>query len=186
MSKDSIILIVGETGSGKDTVVRKLGLKTVISSTTRPRRSCEVNGREHYFISEEEMDNLESSGQTFAWTRIGKFRYCATLDEAKNKDVYIIDPNGIKWYKEHSKDSNLRVIVIGITLPLEERRRRCFNRSDFYSDFEDRVKAEQPSFDEFKKSGDFNYLITNWDSTHTADIIKMIFNYELKCSPRRL
>ena len=110
----------------------------------------------------------------------------ADIVRKKNKDVYIIDPNGIKWYKEHSKDSNLRVIVIGLTLPLEERRRRCSNRSDFYSDFEDRVKAEQPSFDEFKKSGDFNYLITNWDSEHTADMIKKIINYELKYGPRRL
>lgn len=54
--KQNIIAIVGQAGSGKDTVAQlmrmTLHVPILCSYTTRPMREGEVNGREHIFVKE--------------------------------------------------------------------------------------------------------------------------------------
>ena len=69
----NLILLVGETGSGKDTIANKLPYKKVISYTTRPIRDTDVNGINHWFVSDEEMDKLEKEN-LIAWTKTGDVR----------------------------------------------------------------------------------------------------------------
>ena len=64
-----IILFMGPSSSGKDTIKRRLikenkfALKEMIMSTTRPMRTGEVEGRDYYFKTEEEMLELEEQGK---------------------------------------------------------------------------------------------------------------------------
>ncbi len=64
-----IILFMGPSSSGKDTIKRRLikenkfALKEMIMSTTRPMRTGEVEGREYYFKTVEEMLELEKDGK---------------------------------------------------------------------------------------------------------------------------
>lgn len=178
----NLILLVGETGSGKDTVARKLPYKKVISYTTRPMRDADINGVNHWFISDKEMDELEKK-DLIAWTKTGEVRYCATVDSLiDNTMIYIINPNGVRWFKEHYKGDEINIIVIGIYLPLEERMERCKTRSDFNSSFMQRVKDEQEDFDKFRLNGEFDYLIKNNNSEITAKIIKDIIEIETSSS----
>ena len=175
----NLILLVGETGSGKDTVANKLPYKKVVSYTTRPMRDTDVNGINHWFVSDEEMDELEKEN-LIAWTKTGEVRYCATVGSLiDNTMIYIINPDGVRWFKEHYKGSEINIIVIGIYLPLEERKRRCKNRSDFKTSFMQRVKDEQKDFDKFRLNGEFDFLIKNTDSNITAKIIESIININL-------
>ena len=175
----NLILLVGETGSGKDTVARKLPYKKVISYTTRPMRDADINGVNHWFISDKEMDELEKK-DLIAWTKTGEVRYCATVDSLiDNTMIYIINPNGVRWFKEHYKGHEINVITIGIYVPLEDRKERCKNRSDFKTSFMQRVKDEQKDFDKFRLNGEFDYLIKNTDSNITAQIIKNIIDTNL-------
>ncbi len=175
----NLILLVGETGSGKDTVANKLPYKKVVSYTTRPMRDADINGVNHWFISDEEMDELEKEN-LIAWTKTGEVRYCATVGSLiDNTMIYIINPDGVRWFKEHYKGDEINVITIGIYVPLEERKRRCKNRSDFNSSFIKRVKDEQEDFDKFRLNGEFDYLIKNTDSNITAKIIESIININL-------
>ena len=60
---------MGPSNSGKDTIIRtlvkenKFALKEMIMSTTRPIRTGEVNGREYYFKTVEEILDLERQGK---------------------------------------------------------------------------------------------------------------------------
>ena len=64
-----VILFMGPSSSGKDTIKRRLikenkfALKEMIMSTTRPKRTHEVEGREYYFKTVEEMLDLEKQGK---------------------------------------------------------------------------------------------------------------------------
>ena len=64
-----IILFMGPSNSGKDTIIRtlvkenKFAFKEMIMSTTRPKRTHEVEGREYYFKTVEEMLDLEKQGK---------------------------------------------------------------------------------------------------------------------------
>ena len=175
----NLILLVGETGSGKDTVANKLPYKKVVSYTTRPMRDTDVNGINHWFVSDEEMDELEKEN-LIAWTKTGEVRYCATVGSLiDNTMIYIINPDGVRWFKEHYKGDEINVITIGIYVPLEDRKKRCKNRSDFKTSFMQRVKDEQKDFDKFRLNGEFDFLIKNTDSNITAKIIESIININL-------
>lgn len=175
----TLILLVGETGAGKDTVAKKLPYKKVISYTTRPMRREDVDGVNHYFISDTKMDEIEKQGDIIAWTKTGDVRYCATYDQlTDNVEIYIINPDGVRWFKEKYKGPDLRVITIGLYLDLNIRRARCRTRSDFDTSFEKRVKDEQKDFEKFRLDGEFDYLIKNEDSDKTANVIYRIITIE--------
>lgn len=180
MDKKTLILIVGETGCGKDTVANKLSYPKVVSYKTGPMRDSDVEGVTHFFISDEEMDALEDKGGLIAWTRTGDVRYCATVDQLKEYiSIYIINPDGVRWFKENYKGEDLNIIVIGLYLDLETRQSRCRLRSDFESTFENRVLAEQNDYDRFRLDGEFDYMIKNEDSNKTAFVIYSILNTEV-------
>lgn len=56
-----LYLVMGKSASGKDTIFQRLkdntslGLKTIIPYTTRPKREGEENGREYYFLPQEQF-----------------------------------------------------------------------------------------------------------------------------------
>lgn len=180
MNKKTLVLIVAETGAGKTTVAHKLPFPEVVSYKTGPMRNTDVEGVTHHFISDEKMDELEKRDDLIAWTRTGDVRYCATEDQLKEDiSIYVINPDGVRWFNENYKKDDLNIIVIGLYVDLETRRSRCRLRSDFNTVFIDRVLAEQNDYDRFRLDGEFDYMIKNKDSNKTAAIIYSIINKEI-------
>ena len=70
----------------------------VVSYFTAPKRKDQVEGVHHYFITNEEMNNLLESSTILAYTKTKKgILYCGTLESFKrDTNVYIIDPAGVK------------------------------------------------------------------------------------------
>ena len=63
--KDGIVVVLSSpSGAGKTTLVKKIAkennFKISISHTTRKPRTNEVNGKDYFFVSEEEFKNLIS------------------------------------------------------------------------------------------------------------------------------
>jgi guanylate kinase len=64
-----LIIISGPSGAGKSTVVRRLleecelPLKLSVSVTTRPPRAGEVEGRDYFFVSNEEFQRRRQRGE---------------------------------------------------------------------------------------------------------------------------
>jgi guanylate kinase len=44
-----LLIIVGATGVGKTTVIKRLGIPYVVADTTRPIRPDEINGTDYFF-----------------------------------------------------------------------------------------------------------------------------------------
>jgi guanylate kinase len=60
-AKQPVFVITGTSGEGKSTLAKKLvqripALELAVSATTRPRRPGEQDGRDYWFISEDEFD----------------------------------------------------------------------------------------------------------------------------------
>lgn len=172
--KKTIFCILGETGSGKDSLVNytlkkyNLDLKPVLSYTDRPIRSGEQNGKEHIFLSKEEMTEFLDSNKKdiAAYTKIGEtgYRYCAMTSVINRSDIYIIDPNGLKEFKERTGD-RYNILSIYIDCPLKERRKRTEKRGDEAIKFESRVVAESGQFAKFREDHVYDYIIDNGDLT---------------------
>ncbi len=64
-----IYFVMGKSSSGKDTIYRRLmedkeiSFKTLVGYTTRPMRQREENGKEYFFVSEDEMNKLADEGK---------------------------------------------------------------------------------------------------------------------------
>ena len=93
-NKKPLLLFVGESGCGKDYMVKLLGLSPVVSYTTRPIRPSETNGVEHFFVDKKFYCGFPKE-RIAAFTSFHNNYYWASIDELENKDVYIIDPAGV-------------------------------------------------------------------------------------------
>jgi len=187
--KKTIFCILGESGSGKDTLVEytlkefKLDLKPVLSYTDRPIRQGEQNGKEHIFLSKEEMTEFLNSNKKdiAAYTQIGEtgYRYCAMTSVIDRSDIYIIDPNGLKEFKERTGD-RYNIVSIYIDCPLKERRKRTEGRGDAASKFEARVAAESEQFAKFREEHGYDHVIDNGSMStiyHSSMVLFDIFRH---------
>ena len=107
-----LITITGPSGAGKDTVARMLsemgGYKVLCSYTTRPKREGEIDGVEHHFV---ETCNVPRD-KMLAYTRYGGYEYWVTIDQVKNKAIYVIDEDGLKALCEKFQDIELFKICV--------------------------------------------------------------------------
>ena len=177
MKQKTVVLIVGRSASGKDSVVReltKLGYKQLISYTTRPRRIGETDT--HIFITDEDVEKYKDD--IIAYTEIGSNKYFATKQQLQDADLYVIDPKGIKYLKRNIKD--IKFVTIHINLPTEERFKRALNRGDEVEDIIKRFNAENDQFDELVLNGEYDYSITNYNLNKTVEVVKKIIEVETK------
>ncbi len=109
---DPLVLIVsGPSGSGKSTLVQKIlevpGTMLAVSSTTRPPRKTESNGKWYNFVSESEFQGMVQRGEFLEYAQVfGKNWYGTprkALDEAlaQHKDLVLeIDVQGALQVKQ--------------------------------------------------------------------------------------
>lgn len=164
--KKKIIVVMGKTSSGKDTVCKYLsdvyGIPMIVSNTTRPMRSYETNGVQHYFVSEEEMDVLEKRKDLLAWTRFPKtnYRYCATVSGmTDNIMTYILNPDGVDFLEKNKEKLQVDYRVIYLNIPTEQLVRRALDRGDNPQAVHERISSESMEFDEFYKRKRYDYNI---------------------------
>ena len=178
-----IITLTGKTSTGKDSAAKYIeeeyGIHPIVSYTTRDIRVGEEDGREHYFISDEEMDKLEKRDDILAWTQFDKtgIRYCASTKDLDDDGIYtyIIDPNGIKWLKENYK-GNAEIISLYFDLSETAIMRRALIRGDIREVIEERLDSEREQFDAFKESGKYDALI---DSSKNIDDVHQQLRWHL-------
>ena len=69
-----LLVISGPSGVGKTTITheveRRLGGVFSVSVTTRPKTSADVEGRDYYFISEEEFARRRDAGDLLEWATV--------------------------------------------------------------------------------------------------------------------
>lgn len=175
-----LLCLIGRSASGKDTLANKLcekaGLKQIISYTTRERRENE--GDTHIFITNEQYDALEQSGQIAAFTKIGQYRYCCTIDQLYSNDVYVIDYDGINHLRKMNLP-NLRLVTVFINVPDDIREERALKmRKDDRAKWRARNLAERDQFRNMLRNADFDYAISNISFAKSSSILKWITQIE--------
>lgn len=165
MHKKLVFLFVGRTASGKSSLARymceALGLRQVKSLTTRPPRDGEITGSEdHYFVSEEEFDKISSEKDFAAYTKINGYRYATTVKELLNSDIYVIDPDGVRYLKEHCGDE-VKFIEIYFSSPFELAKDRFIKRGGSEQEFYSRYNSEDEQFTKYEEAEGYDHLFMN-------------------------
>lgn len=180
-NKEHVLLcVMGRSASGKDTLVQKLcertGLKQIISYTTRERRVNE--GETHIFISDDEYQKLESTGQIAAFTQIGQHKYCCTISQLYEHDVYVIDPIGVQHLRELNLP-NLRLVTVFINVPDSIREERALNkRGDDKLKWRVRNRNEAEQFRQMLRDADFDYAVQNLNLPRAYSVLRWIATVE--------
>ena len=96
--KPIIICIVGLSGSGKTTASiilgEHFGWMPIVSYTTRPMRTGEIDGVEHWFVTPQQKPNKT---KICAYTQFGGYEYWTTWDQFLSlfPNTYVIDEKGL-------------------------------------------------------------------------------------------
>ncbi len=139
-----IFLIVGPSGSGKSTIVEhlvtSLGLRQIESYTTRKPRYHGEKG--HVFVTDEAFDQLTG---IVGYTEFDGHRYCSLQSDVEKSDLYVIDPAGVDYFREHYT-GNKHVVVVGIWATEAARKKRMFLRGDPENDIQRRLEGDRTAF----------------------------------------
>ena len=176
----TLLLIIGRTASGKDTLVNKLsertGLKQLISYTTRDRRQNE--GDTHKFVSETDYQKMLTNNEVAVDSNIAGSYYWSIIPQLYKADVYIVDYVGYKKLKALNLP-DLRLVSVYINVPDDIRRERALNhRKDDRLVFMKRDLDERPQFREMLKNADFDYAISNIDASKAYSVLRWISTVE--------
>ena len=132
--KDGIIVVLSSpSGAGKTTLVKKIAkennFQISISHTTRKPRTNEENGKDYFFISEEEFKNLINNKAFLEYAKVFENYYGSSktnVIEALNKGnnvIFDIDWQGTEQIK--NQNLNYKLITFFILPPSKT---ELFNR----------------------------------------------------------
>ena len=80
MTRGHLFVISAPSGTGKTTVIERLladnaALQRCVTCTTRPPRSGEVNGRDYFFLSDDEFNAMVQAKAFLEWAEVHGFHY---------------------------------------------------------------------------------------------------------------
>tara|TARA_X000001036_G_scaffold398680_1_gene401756 strand:+ start:441 stop:1073 length:633 start_codon:yes stop_codon:yes gene_type:complete len=185
--KAMMFVLSSPSGAGKTTLTKKLeknnnNFKISISHTTRKPRPNEINGKDYYFVNDEEFNNLVKKNDFFEHAKIFD-NYYGTLKQpvekllSNNKDVlFDIDWQGTQQLK---KIKNLSLITFFILPPdIKILRQRLLNRHEGQEKIiENRMKKFN---EELSHWNEYNYVVINDDLEDCYKKILTIIKSEKK------
>lgn len=162
-----IYVIIGPSGSGKTTLgdyYRSLGIKELVSHTTRGMRPGEADGISYHFVDEEEFDQTDKIEESiYSGNRYGVSR--REVDEKlKGGNVFAVtDINGAKAFRRLYGD---KVSVIYICSSARRLRERMRDRGDSKESIRARIMVLRDS-EEYRNRFFADHVIENNGSVRT-------------------
>lgn len=158
-----IFCIIGRTGVGKSVITnkaaQKLQMKILKSYTTRSMRKGETEERsDHTFINPEDVDQYRNDMVAFT-ERVGYYSF-ATRQQLLNSDFYVINPNGLYELKLKTKDMDIELIPIYISVPYRQNLENAKKRGDLDT-WKSNYEKENVEFKSFEHSNMIQYRILN-------------------------
>lgn len=163
-----IIVICAPSGTGKSTLITRLqsefpSLRWSVSSTTRPRRTNEVHGREYFFVSVEEFESDIKSGNFIEWFKVHN-DYKGTsrrfVDEGLEKGwdmLFDLDVQGADALKRLYGDKAKVIFIEPPSIEVLEKRLR-----ERKTDTEEQIRLRvENAKKELIRKNDYDYLILN-------------------------
>lgn len=124
MKNKKLICICGKAASGKDILInmisKELGIPILISHTSRPMRTNEIQGETYHFISSEEFNQLINDGKMLEHTtytissenRIYHYGLCKEEVDKYPYALVILNPHGINQILKTEYKNNIETILI--------------------------------------------------------------------------
>jgi guanylate kinase len=165
----TVLVVTGPSGAGKGTLIRELvervpGIEVTVSATTRKQRRGEENGREYWFLSEDEFLLQIAHGDFLEEVKYVSGRRYGTLRSELDR----IAADGHVPLLELETEGALRVkrelpgaVTIFISARVEELERRLRERAtESTGEIGERIALARK---QLEQAGEFDYVIENDD-----------------------
>lgn len=174
-----LYVVSGPSGCGKSTLVRMVmreveGLEFSVSHTTRKKRETEQEGKDYYFVSKEEFQELTEGNLFIEWAVVHGHYYGTSRREIERKAVQKsllldIDVQGAQQVKEKHK----KAIFIFVLPPrYNELKKRLVSRGqDSPNTIRKRLEMAKK---EIRSYTMFDYIIINDKLKDAAEELKSI------------
>lgn len=160
-----MIILIGESGSGKTTILNELekrGFKKAINHTTRPKRKTDDELNEYKFLSKDEFNKMWEEGKLLQRAEFNDEFYGISTDSLKPDVACVSITDSVKDIKKRVKELEIKDVDIKtfyIYVPEEERINRMLKRGDSIEQINKRLKIDKEKFIEAREVAD--YVVEN-------------------------
>jgi guanylate kinase len=174
VNKIKVIALVGKSGSGKDTIAKRLvenddRFYLVVTSTTRPKRDYEKDGVDYHFITTEEFlsaDMVEKASFN-TW-------YYGTSYDNLDKDKYnviVINPEGLMKLEQDSRISLETTYLVKTSDKERLMRQLSRENNPNVKEIVRRFSTDESDFEYFdKRRKVINYNVYELDNNSPQDL----------------
>jgi len=173
--RPSVLVVTGPSGAGKGTLIRELvervpEIEVTVSATTRKQRRGEEDGREYWFLSDEEFSDAVERGEFLEHVEfVSHHRYGTLRSElvriakAGHVPLLELETEGALLVKEEVAGA----VTIFISAPVAELERRLRERAtESTGEIEERIEIARM---QLEQAGEFDYVIENDDLERAVD-----------------
>lgn len=189
-----MLALIGESACGKSTIQNTLcdnyGFKKIITYTTRPKRTGEIDGVDYNFITQEDYDEKLRNNFFFENATYNGWNYgTARKDVEGNTDnkVIVLTPSGLRKFK-----SNRKIDLFSVYIKVDRKSRlvKILNRGDNIEEAYRRNLSDVGMFDGIENEVDWSIDNNKYflDADTLAKGVKYQYLYcnTLNCQLRRL
>ena len=180
-----VFVVTGPSGAGKGTLIQAIlervpELAVAVSATTRPQRPGEEDGREYWFLSDEQFSERVEDGEFLEWVEYVSHKRYGTL----RSEIDRIGGHGRVCVLELELDGALHVqrevpgaCTIFISADVDELERRLRDRAtESTGEIEDRITLARYQLEQAHR---FRYMVRNDDVTRAGEVLAAIVEREL-------
>ena len=184
-TKTKLIVFSAPSGAGKSSLIKNIIEKSTgdielsISATTRPPRDGEEHGRDYFFISDEEFNELRRSDSFIEHANVHGYQYGTLksfVDEKIQNGISIIldiDVQGFNLIR-NAIEHNLSIFIIPPSI--KELRKRLTSRGLDSSDVIEKRLSNAKT--ELKYAEQYDYIVLNDLFENTLSELVSIINNE--------
>jgi guanylate kinase len=180
-----LIVLSAPSGAGKTTICREIlrmfpDVRFSVSTTTRPSRPGEVDGKDYHFVSKEEFRDRIDRGEFIEWVENYGQLYGTskkTMDSflERGHDLILdIEPRGAKAIRAHYPRG---VFILILPPSLAELKSRLAKRGESAAVMECRLRT---ALDEIREALWYDYVIFNERLDEAVDRFRAVYVAE-KC-----
>tara|TARA_B100001093_G_C26846093_1_gene1022845 strand:- start:2366 stop:2980 length:615 start_codon:yes stop_codon:yes gene_type:complete len=181
VNKAKLIIFSAPSGAGKSSLIRKLiqlsdqSIELSVSATTRASRDGEVHGKDYFFMSDDEFNQMKDNDAFLESANVHGFQYATIksyVQEKINSGISVILDIDVQGFTQ-IKNSLMEHISIFILPPsFEELEKRLFTRGQDSNEVI--LKRLKNAVTELKYADMFDYVVLNDEFNKTIETLSSI------------